>query len=218
MLQTKDFSLSVKDVSEEGAFEGYASMFGGPPDSYGDVVLPGAFAKSLARHAGEGTMPSLLWGHNHNELPIGNWTEFTEDRKGLKARGQLDLGDPVGVRVHSALRAKSVRGLSIGYRTLKEQRSDKNPKVNELVELDLWEVSVVNFPANSRSLVQAVKDGFAVGQAPTEREFQEALRELGFSKALREKIAHSAAPHLRGEPGEADNAMREFIEAVSQRL
>src|SRR3546814_3532751 len=40
----KDFGLSVKDVSDEGTFEGYASTFGGSPDSYGDVVLPGAFA------------------------------------------------------------------------------------------------------------------------------------------------------------------------------
>src|SRR3546814_6329952 len=59
----KDFGLSVKDVSDEGTFEGYASTFGGSPDSYGDVVLPGAFAESLVRHQREGTMPLLLWGH-----------------------------------------------------------------------------------------------------------------------------------------------------------
>ena len=205
-MLTKDFGLTVKKVSDEGVFEGYASMFGGPPDSYGDVVMPGAFANSLAKHKREGTMPSLLWGHNHNELPIGSWQDMAEDGKGLWAQGQLNVNDPVGQRVHAALKAKSVRGLSIGYRTISEERDPKNPRINQLHELDLWEVSVVNFPANRRSLINAVKSGFAVGQEPTVREFEGTLRELGFSKALAEKIATSSAPHLRGDPDVADTS------------
>ena len=203
-MLTKDFGLEVKEVTAEGVFEGYASMFGGPPDSYGDVVMPGAFGNSLAKHRSEGTMPALLWGHNHNDLPIGTYLDVKEDRKGLWVKGQLDLDDPVGARVYSALRAKTVRGLSIGYRTISENRDPKNPRINQLHEVDLWEISIVNFPANRRSLINAVKSGFAVGQEPTVREFQEALREHGFSKALADKIATSAAPHLRGEPGVAD--------------
>lgn len=210
-MLTKDFGLTVKAVSDEGTFEGYASMFGGPPDSYGDVVMPGAFATSLARHKREGTMPSLLWGHNHNELPIGVWEDMAEDGKGLWAKGRIDTADAVGGRVHAALKAKSVRGLSIGYRTVSEERDPKNLRINQLHELDLWEVSVVNFPANRRSLINAVKSGFSVDVPPTVREFQEALRELGFSKALAADVAKSAEPHLRRDAGAADAEAQRFL-------
>src|SRR3546814_6119409 len=107
----KDFGLSVKDVSDEGTFEGYASTFGGSPDSYGDVVLPGAFAESLVRHKREGTMPLLLWGHNASELPIGNWVDMAEDGKGLWGKAQIDLDDPVGQRVRSEEHTSELQSL-----------------------------------------------------------------------------------------------------------
>jgi phage head maturation protease len=53
-MKTKDFSLQVKDVTEEGTFEGYASVFG-VRDSYNESVEPGATVESLARHRREGT-------------------------------------------------------------------------------------------------------------------------------------------------------------------
>jgi phage head maturation protease len=68
-METKDFALHVKDVSDEGTFEGYASVAGNV-DSYGDRVEPGAFGESLAKHQREGTKPLLLWQHNPDE-PIG---------------------------------------------------------------------------------------------------------------------------------------------------
>jgi HK97 family phage prohead protease len=216
-MQKKDFSLSVKDVSDEGTFEGYGSTFGGAPDSYGDIVLPGAFADSLVKHKREGTMPLLLWGHQSSELPIGNWIDMAEDGKGLWGKGQIDLEDPVAARVHKALKRKSVRGLSIGYETIERKTDPKRPGINLLEKLDLWEVSVVNFPANRRSLVDTVKSCFDAGNVPTVREFEGALRELGLSRTRAEAIAKAATPHLRGEPeGKADE-LAEFLAAMIRR-
>lgn len=197
----KDFGLEVKDVSDAGVFEGYGSTFGGTPDSYGDVVMPGAFADTLAKHRREGTMPLLLWGHNTSEPPIGNWVDMAEDGKGLWMKGQINLEDPLGARVHKALKSRAVRGLSIGYETITKSTDPKRPGVNMLEKLDLWEVSVVNFPANRRSLVTGVKATTERGEMPTIREFEDFLRDAGgFSKSKAAALASACAPHLRGEP------------------
>ncbi len=216
MLKTKDFELDVKGLQDDGSFEGYASTFGGSPDSYGDIVVAGAFSESLATHARQGTMPALLWGHAHNALPIGDWKELGEDRKGLWGKGQLDLDDPEGARVHRALKAKRVRGLSIGYETLRSRPDEKRPGVTFLEKLDLWEVSVVNFPANARAGITAVKsermEDFARrlrdGDPMPIKDFEDILREAGVPKAMAVQIASVGyAKAIRSESeGEAKAA------------
>jgi HK97 family phage prohead protease len=185
-------------LTEEGSFEGYASTFGGAPDSYGDIITPGAFAESLAKHRREGTMPMMFFGHQSSaELPIGDWTDMSEDGKGLWAKGRVALDDPLGARVHLALKSKRVRGLSIGYETRKSRPDEKRPGVNHLDEVHLWEVSVVNFPANRRARVDAVKsermEDFAKrlrdGEPPPIKEFEDILREAGIPKSMAVTIA-----------------------------
>jgi HK97 family phage prohead protease len=221
-MNTKDFALSVKDVGEDGTFEGYASTFNGAPDSYGDIVVPGAFADSLVKHRREGTMPLMLWNHKATELPIGNWVEFAEDGKGLWAKGQADLEDPVGIRVHRALKKKALRGLSIGYQTLSSEPDKKRPGVQFLKSVDLWEVSPVNFPADRRATVTDVKNERAEefarrlrdGDAPTIKEFEDVLREAGIPKALAMQIASVGyAKAIRSESEGADEAA-EFYRAL----
>lgn len=213
----KDFDLSVKAVSDAGVVEGYGSTFGGMPDSYGDVIAPGAFADTLVKHKREGTMPLMLWGHQSSELPIGNWVDMAEDGKGLWMKGEIDLEDPVGQRVHKALKRKSVRGLSIGFETIEKSTDPKRPGVTLLEKLDLWEVSVVNFPANRRATVTGVKGILEAGNLPSLPEFEEFLREAGFSKTQATAIAGKGlAPLLRGEPGNEPDA--DFMSALVAQL
>lgn len=214
-MNKKDFGLSVKEVSEEGTFEGYGSTFGGAPDSYGDIILPGAFSESLTKHHREGTMPLMLFGHKQDEVPIGTWTDMAEDGKGLWLKGSIDLEDPLGSRVHRALKQKRMRGLSIGFQTLAAEPDKKRPGVTNLKKVDLWEVSVVNFPANRRSLVDAVKSHLIAGSLPTLPEFEEFLREAGFSKTQATAIAGKGLTHLlRGEPGKADDDAVQFLKRM----
>lgn len=211
-----EFSLEVKEVSDAGLFEGYGSTFGGQPDSYGDVMVAGCFADTLVKHKRDGTMPLMLWGHQSNDLPIGNWTDMAEDGKGLWLKGQIDLDDPMGQRVHRALSKKAVRGLSIGYQTKASEPDEKRPGVRFLKAVDLWEVSVVNFPANRRSLVTSVKS-WADGQTPSVREFEHFLRDAGgFSKSRAEALASACAPHLRGEPEAAVDHEAAFWAAMHE--
>ena len=80
--KTLDFPLKIKSVSETGEFKGYASVFG-VKDSYSDIVMPGAFKKSLERWGEKERMPALLWQHKMDE-PIGIYTLMEEDETGLK--------------------------------------------------------------------------------------------------------------------------------------
>lgn len=221
----KAFGFSAADVAENGTFDGYASTTLGEPDSYGDVVMPGAFTKTLARHKAKNSMPMMFFGHNADELPIGDWLEMEEDDNGLKAKGQVALDDPLGARVYSALKAGRVRGLSIGYRIPAggiEPDPDRKG-VFLLKEVDLLEVSVVNIPANPDAQVASVKAAqmlhrikatLAAGERLTEREFETWLKGLGFSNSQAERAARV---HLKGqgEPAEAENDGLAFLRALT---
>lgn len=218
---TKDFALEVKAVAEDGTFEGYASTFNGPPDSYGDIVMPGAFAETLVKHRREGTMPLMLWNHKASELPIGNWVEFAEDGKGLWAKGQADLDDPVGIRVHRALKRKALRGLSIGYEVGASEPDKKRPGVRFLKTIDLWEVSPVNFPADRRANVtdvkalDAIRSAFASGETPSLKLIEEHLRDGGFPDALATAFVSLGKGAFRqGDPGDETDQARAFLEAL----
>lgn len=221
-LRHNDFRLEIKATgsgvngeAEAGTIEGYASTFGGSPDSYGDIIAPGAFAASLAKHRREGTSPLMLWGHDAYSPPIGNWTDMAEDGKGLWVKGDIDLDDPMGARVHRALKRRSMKGLSIGYETKQFESDPKRPGVRTLTEVDLWEVSPVNFPAQVRASVETVKSYLKDGGLPDLREFEETLRELGFSKSQAVTIASKGLAHLlRSESGADDAERAAFLKAI----
>ena len=136
-----------------GAFEGYASVFG-REDQGRDVVMPGAFRRALARRGAAGIR--MLWHHDPRE-PIGVWTAIAEDARGLLARGRLVLEVGRGREALALIRAGAVDGLSIGFRTVRS-RTDARTGVRQLLELDLWEISLVTFPMNDAARISEAKD------------------------------------------------------------
>lgn len=217
MFKHKDFTLEIKSLSEEGELEGYGSTFGGKPDSYGDVVQPGAFTKTLQEHKKAKTMPAMLFGHKSSELPIGAWTEMEEDKKGLYVRGQLDMDDDLAVRIHSKAKKKQVSGLSIGYELVKFTIDKDQPGIYLLDEVKLFEVSVVTFPANPKASIDAVKsiaiDMLAMklkaGDPPTIRELEHGLgKALGLSKSQAERAVKSLLEgKIQGDPEEKTESL-----------
>ncbi len=145
--------LDVKAITAEGEFRGYASIFNNE-DLGRDIVVPGAFAKSLARRPA--ARVKMLREHYSGD-PVGIWTNLVEDSKGLRAEGRLILETQRGRETHTLMKAGAIDGLSIGYRTLKD-RHDRAKGVRYLEELDLPEISIVTFPMNPRSTVQTVKN------------------------------------------------------------
>jgi uncharacterized protein len=154
-----DAPFEMKFAPGAGAFEGYASVFGNI-DNAGDRIAKGAFAKSLAAYRQEGRMPPLLWQHDTAQ-PIGAWREMREDAKGLFVAGALFAEDiPRAREAYRLMKEGVVTGLSIGYRA-KESHRDGKSGVRVLTEVDLLEISLVTFPANTAARVAQVKSALA---------------------------------------------------------
>lgn len=193
--ETLDFPLEIKkeDVKDDGFFKGYGSTFMGAPDSYGDVVAPGAFQKTISKGGRNGTGIACLWQHMA-ACPLGIYSVMQEDAKGLYLEGMVDTtACPNGINVHRAMKMGSVRGLSIGFNTLQYDWDEKK-KIRTLKEVELWEVSLVTFPANVKAGVTGVK---SILEARNERELEDALREAGLSREAAKYVVSLTKSGLR---------------------
>lgn len=167
--------FEVKAVSETGTFEGFGSVFGNV-DSYKEIVAPGAFAESLAAWKSSDRLPPVLWQHRSGE-PIGPYLAMEEQPVGLWVKGQLLVDDVVRAKEARALmKAKAVNGLSIGYVT-REDSYDRVTGIRTLKKVDLWEVSIVTFPANPAAQISSVKS--AIDAIQTLSAAEDFLRDVG---------------------------------------
>jgi uncharacterized protein len=150
MRETKDFKFSlVGEMSDEGRFNGHASVFNGI-DSYNDTVEPGAFKKTLKENK---SFP-LLWSHNPGE-PLGV-IAGEEDKKGLAIEGDLNMEVAAAREKRALVKQGAVRGLSIGYEAVKWD-FDRTENVRHLKEIKLWEISIVTFPADRAARIAQIK-------------------------------------------------------------
>lgn len=166
------FAFEVKSLEEEtGEFVGYASTYGNPPDVQNDVVLPGAFTKTLSANKER----TLYYNHR---VSIGT-VQLTDSSEGLIARGKLSLALQEARDAHVRLKDRIIRSMSIGYETV-PGKSDIKAGVRYLSEIKLWEVSLVEMPANPLAVITAVKsvdaDRIQSALNTFERGIQAALR------------------------------------------
>jgi HK97 family phage prohead protease len=132
----------VMDVTNGAEISGYASVFGAS-DQGNDVVQKGAYAASLKSIKDAGRNVKMLWQHDPAK-PIGVWDEVYEDEKGLFVKGRILAEVQAGAEALALIKAGAIEGLSIGYRTICAEKSQKGKRL--LHEIDLWEVSLVTFP------------------------------------------------------------------------
>ena len=182
--EVKYTPVRLSTVTKEGVFEGYASLFN-TTDLGQDVVRRGAFLKSLRRTPAH--QVKLLYQHNPHE-PIGIWHSIKEDHKGLYVKGEILREIPRARDVHSLMKHGALDGLSIGFKT-KKAAPIRGGKGRQLVEVDLFEISVVTFPMHPGARITTVKakagtagaggvNGFA-----TIRDFERWLtRDAGFTR------------------------------------
>lgn len=191
--KVRDFAFEVKEISESGEFSGYASVYD-VVDVYREVVARGAFDKSLNKWKSKGRLPPSLWQHRAAE-PLGPHTLMREDEKGLYVEGKLLVDEVARAREARALmKAKAVGGMSIGYNVIVDEYN-KETQLLTLKEVDLWEVSIVTFPANEAAVINDVKHQFG-DKLPTVREFEGYLRDVGFSIAHAKAIASQGLGRL----------------------
>jgi HK97 family phage prohead protease len=214
--QVRSCALEIRAVSDDGTIEGYGSVFG-VRDDYDDVIAAGAFVESMKAHKAAGTMPAMLWQHSAEE-PIGVWSEMVEDAKGLRVKGQLALETVRGKEAHALLKLGALNGLSIGFMS-KQWAYDRESEVRTLTEIDLWEVSLVTFPANSKARVTNVK---SIEAMESVRDAELMLRERGFSKT--EAVALVArikglgpGDPVKSQGGPGDPVADELLAALKRR-
>lgn len=135
---------------EERTFEGYASTFGNI-DQAGDIIMPGAFTKTIQERFPTGSI-KILWQHYD---PLGMPVEIREDEKGLYVKGKISktrLGD----EALELMRDGVVNQMSIGFTIVKADYDEETG--NRIIrEVKLWEFSPVTFPANEKAVITAVK-------------------------------------------------------------
>jgi HK97 family phage prohead protease len=219
-----EIKFAASDGAEAMTFSGYGAVFNNV-DSYGDVIDPGAFKKTLSEAKKSDAWPAMLlqhggFGFNADDMtPIGIWTEMDEDDKGLKVTGKL-ADTQRGNEVYGLLKMAprpALNGLSIGYRARKFTVGTKagEPR-RRLHELDLVEVSLVTMPANPKARIGSVKSDDGLGI----RDAEKALREAGFSaneaKAILAK-GFAAIGHREGDdcdPARLNDAVGRAIAAL----
>ena len=152
-MQHKSLSIPFelkREPDADGYFEGYAAVFE-TVDQGMDVIQRGAFAKSL----GSGRKVKLLWQHDMGSV-IGVLEELREDERGLYVKGRLLADVRKGAEALSLLRAGAIDGISIGYRVVQATK-EGGGSVRRLLEVDLYEVSLVTMPMNELATVTDVK-------------------------------------------------------------
>ncbi|SDC30721.1 hypothetical protein SAMN05444678_102258 [Sphingomonas sp. YR710] len=200
------FDCEIKlagDGAAVGTIEGYGSVFG-LMDRGGDIVEPGAFKASLADWRRRKAMPPMLW-HHDPAMPVGVWTEVSEDDKGLKLKGQLVMDVPMAASARALIAAGAVKGLSIGFNTI-EDKIDRATGVRHLKKVDLWEVSLVTFPMLPEAQISNVKQFDPLVLRAIEADLKS---ELNLSNASAVRAVAIFKKHLREGGGQPEHEPRD---------
>jgi hypothetical protein len=204
-------------------FSGYGAVFGNI-DAYGDVIERGAFADTLAAAKRNAEWPAMLLEHGglgmaaDDMVPIGVWTSLEEDDKGLLVTGRL-ADTQRGREAYQLLRMEprpAITGLSIGYvpKEWSQRTKPEEPK-RTLRKVELFEVSLVTFPANRSARVADVK-----GQEVTRREIERMLtQDAGLTRSHAREIMSRRFPSLAtqdaGTEDDTTAALARLVSAIA---
>lgn len=152
-------SFELKAVSDNGEVEGYASTWTTEPDSYGDIVVKGAFTETIEKKAQTGHPFPLCFNHDLDQI-IGKVDSIEEDDTGLKIRATF-LSSALAQEKRELVKEGIVWQFSFAYNILESEVPTAEEKANgimqKLTKLDLFEVSLVPVPANQTAVVTEIK-------------------------------------------------------------
>ena len=176
-LVRRSFEFNVKNVTEDGMIEGYASVFN-VIDAEGDVIAPGAFRRTIRSWEAKNRAVPVLWQHDAS-MPIGVTKSMIEDGNGLRVQAQLVMPVQKAQEAYALAKAGALGGLSIGFtvpRMAEDGQAaamyDEEKGARVFREVRLWEYSMVTFPANEAAVITAVKAD------PLLTDLRDAMREL----------------------------------------
>jgi hypothetical protein len=154
-------SAAIKAADDTGTISGYFSTYDIDPDSYGDIVAPGAFTKTLAAREATGHPFPLCWNHDLDQI-IGT-VDSVEDTENGPLMKATFLDTPLAQEKRTIVKSGSVYQFSFAYAVTGRRDPTKEEKEkgveNVLTEVDLYEVSIVPVPANQHAVMTDVKGG-----------------------------------------------------------
>lgn len=186
--------LAIKADSER-IITGYASTFETDPnraDAYGDIVAPGAFLEAIARHAANERRIRFLYQHDWSKV-AGRPEALKEDERGLWTEGYCSK-TPLGDEVLTLTQDRALDAFSIGFYIRGYEFYDlpDGSWIRKLTKIDLWEYSVVTFPANIYARVDEVRSAFSSKKQITNRDierlFDDRLTQIYAGISLAQKL------------------------------
>ena len=207
------FEFKASD-EEEGFFEGHAAIFD-KADRHGDVIKPGAFKKSLHRRPAKKV--KMLFGHDTQSM-IGVWDSVKEDSRGLFVKGHLLLQLSKAQEAFILLKEGVLDSMSIGFSTILAKDNNKRGMfARNLLELDLFEISLVAIPAQSGALVTSVKDA-SPEEIITKLDLEKVLRNAEFSESTAKYICAGWNPPARRNAEGGKDELVASIRRVTENM
>ena len=216
-----EIPFEIKEMNDEkGTFVAYGSTFGNE-DQGGDVVVKGAFTKSLEEK--DASKVFMFFNHDTKEI-IGEYTSLKEDDRGLIMEGKLFIDNIQRAKeVHFLMKKGLIKKFSIGFRTIKKSFEQG---VRMLKELDLIEVSPVVFPMNTEADLLGVKsmtiEQDKIDTIKSISDVDDVLRDAGFSKKAAEaliskvasfkKISNGVEPQENSDVGDPQSTEQKELE------
>ena len=188
-MDIKNISFVNMQSEEEGIISGYASVFN-IIDQHNDIIKPGAF-KQLSNQK-----IKLLWQHKPEE-PIGVIEEIYQDDHGLYFKAKLLLDLPQAKAAYNLIKAKAISGVSIGFKPIKYHHQQD---IRVIENIELWEISLVTFPANLEANILEVKNKPQLGEKMELEQNNHQQEAWENFKAINEQIIKTKEQYNSSDP------------------
>ena len=209
--KTKNFAL-IKSGDDAGTISGYFSTYDRIPDSYGDVVAPGAFTDTIKAREESGHPFPLCWNHDLDQI-IGTVDTIEDTEKGpLMTASFFDT--PLAQEKRRLVQEGVVYQFSFAYDVLDAGpvELDEGVKAWELRKIDLFEVSIVPIPANQNAVMTDVKAGRR-NSGKDEGTIRDAISALEGSIAALRSLVDAEEPEDGEDEPKANAAAEEQTES-----
>ena len=211
-MEHKHKVFQVKSAEDSGTISGYFSTYDRIPDSYGDIIAPGAFTDTIKAREESGHPFPLCWNHDLDQI-IGKVDSIEDTEKGPLMTASF-FDSALAQEKREIVKSGVVWQFSFAYDVLdyEEVELEDGTKANELRKLNLYEVSIVPIPANQNAVMTDVKSEVKtvtvkVIPALDEKAIDELLEKAGRRNSKKDADAiREAITLLQGVLGELEEA------------